>query len=154
MDEILTFVVLWIVLYLINLVSKKMKKRETGKNVPGPAPPLTQSSQPPILDSAEPDMVPSYSPEKQPDQLETEDEYIEEEEFIEEEVTYTEPVQSETDQISPPIPEKPLEEYIHRESFSDVRHGMKLKQYVIWKEILDKPVSLRNRRSIAINRVS
>jgi hypothetical protein len=154
MDEILTFVVLWIVLYLINLVSKKMRKPETGKSVPVPAPTLTQSTQPPVLDSAEPDMVPSYLPEQQPDELEAEDEYIEEEEILEDKTKFTEPVQSETDQISPPIPEEPLEEYIRRERLSVVQPRMKLKQYVIWKEILDKPVSLRNRRSIAKNRVS
>ena len=155
MDEILIFIVLWVVLYLINLISKKIKKQETAKSPPVPAPPVTQTPGPPIWNSREPESIPSHFPQEQLEKFETDEEYFEEEEeLVEQEVIPEETKKSVRSYPTPPPPEEPLEKLTEEEINLAQRPAMTLKQYVIWKEILDKPLSLRPQRHINKNRVS
>jgi len=142
MDEILTFIILWVVLYLINLLSKKIKKQSTAKSPVAPGSSVTEFPGAQVSDSKEPEISPSFFPEEQLEESESDQEYYEEEEELIEQDVLSE-VTKEPAEVrpSPTLPEKPLEE-VKEITRRSVRS---LKEYVIWKEILDKPLSLRPR---------
>ncbi len=157
MDEIFTFIVIWIVLYLINQFTKKMKKLETGK--PGQAKPQVAPPGPekPFWETNQPEY-----PAPSPPAFE-EEEYEEEEYQTIEKLDITEKTEEivtgqdrdfvgvklespDTEKLTSIIPaEKKISKEIHK---------LSLKKYFIWKEILDKPLSLRGKGNRAPNRVS
>jgi hypothetical protein len=155
MDEILTFIIIWVVLYLINLVSKKLKKQQTGQSPATPTPPVTQRPQPSVLDSRGLETMSQFPPEDQSEDFETDEAYFEEEEELVEQEIITKMVKRPEVSVAQPSEDKEsFEEFTGEIITSPQRPQMTLKQYIIWKEILDKPLSMRNRRQISKNRVS
>jgi hypothetical protein len=154
MDEILTFIVLWVVLYLINLVSKRLKKPDAGKKIPVPPPPVTQTSGPTILDTREPEPDYPYPTKDLPEVYESDDEYDEESEYEEAEIEPEKPEKSGEDYDSHQTLPEAIEDETQKKSLIVTKEALTLKKYIIWKEILDKPISLRQPHSIKKNRVS
>ena len=155
MDEIFTFIIIWVVLYLINLVSKKIKKQQSGQRPTTPAAPVPQGPRPSVLDSQEKEMSPPYLPQEQLDDFESDEEYYEEEEEPIEQEVISDVVKKlkEKDAQAPPS-EDTYDKSDLEASATLQRPEMTLKQYIIWKEILDKPLSVRNRFLLPKNRVS
>jgi hypothetical protein len=155
MDEILTFIIIWVVLYLINLVSKKIKKQQTSQAPTTPAPPVPQVPRPSILDSLEEEMPSPYRPQDPSEIFESDEEYFEEEEEpIEQEVISEAVKRPEETVTQAPPSEDAYDQSNWKASTPLQRSEMSLKQYIIWKEILDKPLSIRNRYLLPKNRVS
>ncbi len=155
MDEILTFIIILVVLYLINRFSKKLKKQQAGQSPAAPAPPIKQVPQPSDLDSAGQETMPTYLPQEPLEDFENDEDYFEDkEELIEQEVISEAFKEPEEIVAQPPPPEEPFEELNREASTPSQRPRMTLKQYIIWKEILDKPLSMRNCYHLSKNRVS
>jgi len=152
MDEFITFIIIWVVLYLINQFTKKFKKLETGK--PGQVkPPVTQTKpSPPFWETPPQEFAPPTSLPLDGEEFEEEQEFQESEE-VETKQDFRENLLKKIEDIEPlPSEIKKAPEVVPSESVDIPK--LSLKQYVIWKEILDKPVSLREKGQRILNRVS
>jgi hypothetical protein len=110
---------------------------------------------PSIPDSREQEMPPPYRPQDPSEDFESDEEYYEEkEELIEQEVISEVVKKLEVKDVQAPPSEDPYDQ-LDLEAMAHLRKPeMTLKQYIIWKEILDKPLSVRNRFLLPKNRVS
>ncbi len=164
MNEIIAFIIIWGIISLLSQLSKKSKQREAKQSPKSvrPTKPKTESEIPPFLRDLlglpkEAEKVPSSTvriPEQkmvlEPEEslpeteihilpVELNAEIIEEEEFPSPETE----IKKEKIEIEIEPLETPEQSYQPQVQYLS---GMgKLKQAVIWKEILDKPVSLRRR---------
>jgi hypothetical protein len=183
MDEFITFVIIWIVLYLVNSISKKLKQKQPPAKRPAPptepgkemqaesvAPKKeldlrelfeeftrerTETKQPPpgyrgedvyqrdqkytgeeAYQSREID-------EKKPEIKDQEEFFEQEQEYIEEDekpesppITVTEDIQTKS------VLSETLKQLADSKKIR-TQYRRRLRQAIIWKEILDKPLSLR-----------
>jgi hypothetical protein len=184
MDEFITFVIIWVVLYLVNSFSKKLKQKQPPAEKPAPAPakPVGEVQTEPTPSRKELDLrelfeeftrertetkqpAPGYRGEdvyqrdqkyagEEAYQSKETDEYKPEvrdqEEFFEEEQEYIEDDEKvESDPITV-TEDKPIKsalsetlQQLATKKRIRTKYKRKLRQAIIWKEILDKPLSLR-----------
>ena len=152
MDSILTIILIWVVISLLNYFSKRSKKIEKPKPVSTTAPPVREKSEiPPFL--REIFNIPQEKSEPIPDFSETgtteskESEYslerdepkaLKERNAVKEGVTH--PAIKESIRPSTAVPVSTGQDLEITQKYSKIRS---LKDAVVWKEILDKPISMR-----------
>lgn len=152
MDSILTIILIWVVISLLNYFSKKSKKTEKPKPISGTPPPVREKSEiPPFL--REIFNIPQEKSEPIPDLPETETIESKESEYsIERDVpkTLKERKTTKGKKTLPAIKEsirQPIAAPITAgEDLEMARKYSKIdsmKDAVVWKEILDKPISMR-----------
>jgi hypothetical protein len=179
MDELISFILIWVVLYVVNLLSKKLKQKEppaqktspvTGK----PEVPTATETVPPKKEWDLKELFEELTGERperrqrpvdaddtyQSRRYESETELLEEkaeeeqipdqEELFEKQKDYSEEEELAVTKDSPILEKEPpttgLKE-VHLKVADQKRkpkvNRNKLKQAIAWKEILDKPLSLR-----------
>ena len=155
MDSILTIILIWVVISLLNYFSKKSKKTEKPKPVSTAPPTVKEKSEiPPFLReifNIPETNLPTATPQLSEESSDSgESEYSIEREpvkemkkrkFLEEHAPTPPAVEKLSEQIAQP-PNISAEAAAQRE----VIPIDSLKAAVIWKEILDKPVSMRSFR--------
>jgi hypothetical protein len=156
MDEIITFIIIWVVLYLVNRFTKKLKKVETGK--PGQAKPQAEPATPgkPFWEASQPEYPTPPPPFAEKDydeedyqEIEKIEKEVESEEIITKQVQDSARVKPDRSEIDKSIKITPEEVGIPKSA-----PRLSLKQYIIWKEILDKPLSLRRKGNQDPNQAS
>ncbi len=149
MDSILTIIFIWLLITILNYLSKKSKKAQPPAPSPTAPPPVSEKSEiPPFL--REIFNLPEQKKTSTPTPIMDKEAESKEAEFSIERETREEykkrkeigkPAVTSESIISPeitPIPEA-QEAAVHK----DFIKLKSLKQAVIWKEILDRPVSMK-----------
>ena len=184
MDEFITFVIIWVVLYLINSFSKKLKQKQppARKTAPTPAEAGKEVQTEPVAPKKELDLrelfeeftrertetkqpAPGYRgedvyqrdqkysgeeayqsheiEEEKPEVRDQEEIFEEEQQYIEEdEKLESVPIIGTEDTPIKSVLSESLKKLAEKKRIR-IQYKRRLRQAIIWKEILDKPLSLR-----------
>lgn len=150
MDSIITIIFIWLLITILNYLSKKTKKAQKPTPSTSAPPPVAEQSEIPpflreILNLPEQKKETTPAPTIEKEAVSKESEYSLERETREEQKKRKEtkklPITSESN-IPPkitPIPK--VQEMVVRKGLRKIKS---LKEAVMWKEILDRPVSMKS----------
>lgn len=149
MDSILTIIFIWLLITILNYLSKRTKKVQQPTPATTVPPPVTEKTEIPpffreIFNLPEQKIPTTPAPAMDKETVSKESEYSIERETREE---YKKRKEMEKSAIPSEsiIPSKitPISEAQEVEVHKDLRKLKSLKEAVIWKEILDRPVSMK-----------
>jgi hypothetical protein len=183
MDEFIAFVFIWIVLYVVNMLSKKLKQKPSPVQKPASAPSVPAKQTPP--ETAEPkkelnlkelfeELTKERSETPPPPAYRDEDAYSRDKQYSGQGAYQTREIQQEEQELEDneelfeeeqesiekdeEIAQPPADTLVDERAKSTLSETLKqiavqkrirsvnqsnLRQAIIWKEILDKPLSLR-----------